>query len=177
MSYNPRVLRANRIHGPGKHRQVEIAFIKEKLYANGVFSNVYSATLTKPTILPVAIKKCWPRNSAARKTVLVNSKTTSSEEDREDANNGKAETELLSKLKHTHVVLLLYAFSVYVDSDVSLLRMNETERVIMQIIIMNLTEKKTSQLILCFHEIYTYRIYFRYATAWSWNLCLQIWEK
>ena len=119
MTSHPRVLRANRIHGPGKHRQMEIGFIKEKLYANGVFSNVYSATLTTPTILPIAIKKCWPRNSTARRTSYSRTTGTVADEEREDANSGKAETELLSKLKHTHVVLLLYSFSVWVDADVS----------------------------------------------------------
>uniref|UniRef100_A0AC34FXY2 Protein kinase domain-containing protein n=1 Tax=Panagrolaimus sp. ES5 TaxID=591445 RepID=A0AC34FXY2_9BILA len=125
MTSRQHLLRANRIHGPGKSKSVEISFTRERLHANGVFSNVYSALLTSPQILPVAIKKCWPRNSVARKSAASTSTITNqhqqqvkSDDEREDANDGKAEISLLSKLKHFHIVSLLYSFSVKVDSDV-----------------------------------------------------------
>uniref|UniRef100_A0A914YSY9 Protein kinase domain-containing protein n=1 Tax=Panagrolaimus superbus TaxID=310955 RepID=A0A914YSY9_9BILA len=119
MASRQRLLRANRIHGPGKSKSVEISFTRERLHANGVFSNVYSALLTSPKILPVAIKKCWPRNSVARKSAASGSSNfQQADDEREDANDGKAEISLLSKLKHFHIVSLLYSFSVKVDADV-----------------------------------------------------------
>ena len=45
-----------------RHRddaQVEIAIARERLHANGVFSNVYRAQLLAPTHRVVAIKKVW----------------------------------------------------------------------------------------------------------------------
>uniref|UniRef100_A0AC34RT00 Protein kinase domain-containing protein n=1 Tax=Panagrolaimus sp. JU765 TaxID=591449 RepID=A0AC34RT00_9BILA len=114
MAMRPRLLKARRHHGPGHGKHVDVTFFNERLHANGVFSNVYSATLSSPKLLPVAIKKCWPRNSLARKAAGQGS----FENEREDANDGKAETELLSSLKHPHIVLLLYSFSVKVDADV-----------------------------------------------------------
>uniref|UniRef100_A0A7E4USE2 Protein kinase domain-containing protein n=1 Tax=Panagrellus redivivus TaxID=6233 RepID=A0A7E4USE2_PANRE len=122
MTSRPRLLRAVKVHGPSEvgkqdRKHVELTFINERLHANGVFSNVYSATLTSPRILPIAIKKCWPRNSLARRSTVD---PAAAKEDalREDANDGKAEAELLTKLKHAHVVSLLYTFSVKVDQDV-----------------------------------------------------------
>uniref|UniRef100_A0A914QEK7 Protein kinase domain-containing protein n=1 Tax=Panagrolaimus davidi TaxID=227884 RepID=A0A914QEK7_9BILA len=117
MTSRQRLLRANRIHGPGKEKTVEISFTRERLHANGVFSNVYSALLTSPKILPVAIKKCWPRNSIARNASKTNQQQKPDDE-KEDTNDGKTEISILSKLHHFHIVSLLYSFSVKVDTDV-----------------------------------------------------------
>ncbi|KAI6192905.1 Protein kinase domain-containing protein [Aphelenchoides fujianensis] len=93
-----RVIRAERVHGPGDEREVAITIANERLHANGVFSNVYRAELLAPLQRTVAVKKVWL------------SKTSAEAAEREIA--------LLRRLRHPCVIDLLYRFRLTVGEEV-----------------------------------------------------------
>ncbi|VDM44790.1 unnamed protein product [Toxocara canis] len=115
-----RTIKAIRVHGPGADRQLNITIGQERLHASGVFANVYSAKLYRPTRMNIAIKKTWP----VRGSSVIN-----------------PEMYYLSRMKHPSVVTLLYHFTIsangeichcmvfdYLPTDMTKLRMHQPGR-------------------------------------------------
>uniref|UniRef100_A0A0M3I729 Protein kinase domain-containing protein n=1 Tax=Ascaris lumbricoides TaxID=6252 RepID=A0A0M3I729_ASCLU len=115
-----RTIKAIRVHGPGSERQLSITIGHERLHASGVFANVYSAKLYRPTRMNIAIKKTWP----VRGSSIIN-----------------PEMYYLSRMKHPSVVTLLYHFTIssndeichcmvfdYLPTDMTKLRMHQPGR-------------------------------------------------
>ncbi|KAI6198341.1 Protein kinase domain-containing protein [Aphelenchoides fujianensis] len=93
-----RVIRAERVHGPGEEREVALTIANKRLHANGVFWNVYRAELLAPLQRTVAVKKVWL------------SKTSAEAAERDIA--------LLRRLRHPCVIDLLYRFRLTVGEEV-----------------------------------------------------------
>ncbi|VDK19309.1 unnamed protein product [Anisakis simplex] len=115
-----RTIKAIRVHGPGNGRQLNITIGQERLHASGVFANVYSAILYKPTRMNIAIKKTWP----VRGSSVIS-----------------PEMYYLSRMKHPSVISLLYHFTIsandeichcmvfdYLPTDMTKLRMHQPGR-------------------------------------------------
>ncbi|KAI6218421.1 Protein kinase domain-containing protein [Aphelenchoides fujianensis] len=92
-----RVIRAERVHGPGEEREVVLTIANERLHGNGAVSNVYRAELLAPLQRTVAVKKMWL------------SKTSAEAAEREIA--------LHRRLRHPCVIDLLYRFRLTVGEE------------------------------------------------------------
>lgn len=115
-----RTICAQRVHGPGLGKNVEITFGEERLHASGVFANVYSAKLYRPVEMAIAIKKTWPTKGSS----VIN-----------------PEVYYLSRMRHQSIIKLLYHFTLtskdevchcmvfdYLPTDMGKLRMGKTGR-------------------------------------------------
>ncbi|KAI6231847.1 Protein kinase domain-containing protein [Aphelenchoides besseyi] len=85
-----RMVKAERIHGPGREKEIQITIANERLHANGVFSNVYRADLLSPVQQQVAVKKVWLSKTSIE--------------------NATREIDLLRRLDHPCVISLLYRY-------------------------------------------------------------------
>ncbi|KAK0403301.1 hypothetical protein QR680_016847 [Steinernema hermaphroditum] len=97
-----RQIKAFQVHDDGKQTATSITISDERLHANGVFSNVYSAKLIAPHQMPIAIKKCWKQRNSNEGGPL---------------HPIIAEIQMLSQLNHPSVIRLLYHFTLNVDQE------------------------------------------------------------